>query len=72
MKEIMMPVLLMDEECRNCEFIEIQSYIKNQTWAEETCIDQEIELRCEDVRKCERLRRRYNRIKENGSSAIRR
>lgn len=72
MKEIMMPVLLMDEECRNCEFIEIQSCIKDQMWAEETCIDQNIELRCKDVKKCERLRRKYNRTKENGSSAIRR
>lgn len=72
MKEIMMPVLLMDEDCRTCEFMELESSIRNQMWAEEMCIAQEVEVRCRDVHKCERLRRKYNRTKENGTSAIRR
>lgn len=65
MKEIMMPVLLLDEGCRTCEFLEIESYIKNQMWSGEVCVNQDIEIRCKDVVKCQRLRER------NGTYAIR-
>ena len=72
MKEIMMPVLVMDEDCRNCEFLEIESSIKRQIWAEEVCIEQEMEIKCKDVHKCERLMKRGARTNGAGSSAIRR
>ena len=71
MKEIMMPVLVMDEDCRSCEFLEIESNIKSQTWAEEVCVEQELEIRCKDVYKCERLMKRDARTNGTGSSAIR-
>ena len=72
MKEIMMPVTVMDEDCWSCEFLDIESCIKRQMWAEEVCIEQELEIRCKDVHKCERLMKRAGRTTGNGTSAIRR
>ena len=71
MKEIMMPVKVMDEECRCCEFLDIESCIKYQTWANEVCVEQELEIRCKDVDKCERLMKRGARMNGNGTSANR-
>ena len=58
MKEITFPVLVLDDECRTCEFLDVRSEIKSQMWADEQVVCQEIQLKCSEVYKCRRLQKR--------------
>ena len=58
MKEIMMPVLVLDDDCRRCEFLDVHSEIKSQMWADEQVVDQDIQLKCSEVYKCRKLMKR--------------
>lgn len=59
MKEIMMPVLVIDDDCRMCEDLEIISEATSRIYANDECIDQSIRVRCSNVYKCQRLKKRF-------------
>lgn len=61
MKEITMPVLVIDEDCRTCEDLDIVSDTKTRMYADEVCISQEIQVRCSNVYKCKRLMKRLKK-----------
>ena len=61
MKEIMMPVLVLDDECRTCDELNIISECKSRIYADNDCIEQEIQIRCSDIYKCERLLKRLEK-----------
>ena len=58
MKEIMMPVLVLDDDCLKCEFLNIESEVKGRMYANEECVHQEILIKCEDVYRCRKLLKR--------------
>lgn len=58
MKEIMMPVLVLDDDCKNCEYINIESEVKGRVYANEECVHQEIVIKCVDVYRCRKLLKR--------------
>ena len=64
MKEIMMPVLVMDDECTKCEDLDIYGEVKGRLYAGEDCVHQEIQIRCRDVYKCKRLMKRLEKKNE--------
>ena len=66
MKEITFPVLVLDEECRKCDELNIVSEIKSRMYADEQCIGQEILVRCSDVYKCHRLQKRLKKEYTDG------
>ena len=61
MKEIMMPVLVLDDECRTCDELNIISECKGRIYADCACIEQEIQIRCSEIYKCERLLKRLEK-----------
>ena len=61
MKEIMMPVLIMDEDCKTCDELDVISECKMRMYADNDCVDQVIQIRCKDVYKCERLLKRLEK-----------
>lgn len=64
MKEIMMPVLVLDDECVKCEDLDIYGEVKGRVYAEADCVHQEIQIRCRDVYKCKRLLKRMEKKNE--------
>ena len=58
MKEIMMPVLVLDDDCMKCEFLNIESEVKGRMYANEECVHQEILIKCADVYRCRKLLKR--------------
>ena len=66
MKEIKMPVLVLDDDCMKCEDLDIGSQTKRQIWAEDQCISQEVVVMCSNLKKCERLMKRMERNKDAG------
>lgn len=60
MKEIMMPVLVLDEDCKKCEFMDIESEIKGKVYANEECVHTEILIKCRDVYRCRKLLKRLS------------
>ena len=55
MKEIMMPVQVLNDDCATCQFIEISSQMANQLWADDRVVNQDIVIRCSNLGMCERL-----------------
>ena len=61
MKEITFPVLVLDDDCRICEDLDIVSDTKTRMYAEDKCIDQETLVRCSNVYKCMRIQERLKK-----------
>lgn len=61
MKEIKFPVLVLDDDCRTCEDLDIVSDTKTRLYAEDKCIDQETLVRCSNVYKCMRIQERLKK-----------
>lgn len=66
MEEITFPVLVLDDECRTCDDLEIVSDIKTRIYADDVCVSQEVQVRCSNVYKCQRLMKRLR--KEGGKA----
>ena len=54
MKEITFPVLVLDDECRTCEELDIVSDMERM-YAGDECVLQETLVRCRNVYKCMRI-----------------
>ena len=61
MKEITFPVLVLDDDCRICEDLDIVSDTKTRMYAEDKCIDQETLVRCSNVYKGMRIQERLKK-----------
>ena len=64
MKEIMIPVLLLDDDCKLCDELDVISECKGRIYAGDECIEQEITIRCNNIYKCQSLLKRLE--KKNG------
>lgn len=64
MKEIMIPVLLLDDDCKLCDELDVISECKCRIYADDDCIEQEITVRCNNIYKCQRMLKRLE--KKNG------
>lgn len=53
-----MPVLVLDDDCKNCEYINIESEVKERVYANEECVHQEIVIKCVDVYRCRKMLKR--------------
>ena len=53
-----MPVLVLDDDCVKCEFLNIGSEVKARMYADEECVHQEILIKCADVYRCRKLLKR--------------
>ena len=58
MKEITFPVLVLDDECRTCEELDIISDTRTRMYAENQCISQDTLVRCNNVYRCMRIQER--------------
>ena len=58
MKEINFPVLVLDDDCKTCEELDIVSDTRTRMYAEDKCVDQDILVRCSNVYKCMRIQKR--------------
>ena len=63
MKEITFQVLVLDDECRTCEELDIVSDTRTRMYADNECISQDTLVRCSNVYKCMRIQERLNRRK---------
>ena len=61
MKEINMPVMVMDDDCLTCDLFDITSVAKTRLYAEDRCIKQEITIQCEHLKLCEKIRKRIEK-----------
>ena len=61
MKEIMFPVLLMDDDCRLCEDLDIDSSTRTRLYSGDECVYQEIIVKCANVYKCEKIKKRMEK-----------
>ena len=61
MKEIKMPVLVLDDDCMKCGDLDIGMQTKRQVWAGDELVGQEIVVMCSNLEKCERLMKRLER-----------
>lgn len=64
MKEITYPVLVLDDECRNCEELDIVSDTRTRMYAGDECVDQDTLVRCKNVYQCVKIEERLKRKKE--------
>ena len=64
MKEITFPVLVLDDECRTCEELDIVSDTRTRMYAEDQCISQDTLVRCSNVYKCVRIQERLKKKTE--------
>ena len=58
MKEITFPVLVLDDDCKTCEELDIVSDTRTRMYADDECIEQDILVRCSNVYKCMRIQKR--------------
>lgn len=58
MKKIIFSVLVLDDECRLCEDLDIVSDTKTRMYAAGECVDQNTLVRCSNVYKCMRIQKR--------------
>ena len=58
MKEITFPVLVLDDECRTCDELDIVSDTRMRMYADDKCISQDTLVRCSNVYKCMRIQKR--------------
>ena len=61
MKEIMFPVLVLDDECRICEELDIVSDTRTRMYADNYYISQDTLVRCNNVYKCMRIQERLKK-----------
>lgn len=61
MKEITFPVLVLEEECRKCEELDIVSDTRTRIYAGDQCVDQDTLVRCSNVYKCMRIQERLKK-----------
>ena len=59
MIEIKLPVKVLDEGCMTCTMLDISSVTKTRLYADEECVSQEIEISCDHLGLCEKIRKRY-------------
>ena len=57
MKEIMLPVHVIDDDCRTCEELDIVSDVQ-RLYAGSECVAQDIHLMCSNMNKCTKIRKR--------------
>ena len=58
MKEIIFPVLVLDDDCKTCEELDIVSDTRTRMYAEDKCVQQDTLVRCSNVYKCMRIQKR--------------
>ena len=61
MKEINYPVLVLDDDCRTCDELEIISETRARMYANDECVDQDILVRCSNVYKCHHIQERLKK-----------
>ncbi len=61
MKEIMFPVKVLDDDCLTCDLFDITSVAKTRLYADDRCIHQDIEIQCEHLKLCEKIRKRMEK-----------
>ncbi len=61
MKEVTFPVLVMDDDCRLCEDLDIVSDTRARMYAGNECIEQDTMVRCSNVYKCMRIQDRLKK-----------
>jgi len=61
MKEVTFPVLVMDDDCRLCEDLDIVSDTRTRMYAGNECIEQDTMVRCSNVYKCTRIQDRLKK-----------
>ena len=61
MKEITFPVLVLDDECRLCEELDIISETKTRMYADGECVSQDTLVRCSNVYRCMRIQERLQK-----------
>ncbi len=69
MKEITFPVLVLDDDCRICEDLDIVSDTKTRMYEEDKCIYQETLVRCSNVYKCMRVQERIKKRDDGAREA---
>ena len=60
MKEIMFPVLVLDDDCRICEDLDIV-YDTETMYAEDECTYNDMQIRCSNVYKCVKIQERLKK-----------
>ena len=58
MKEIIFPVLVLDDDCKTCEELDIVSNTRTRMYADDECVEQDTLVRCSNVYKCMRIQKR--------------
>ena len=58
MKEIMFPVLVLDDDCKTCEELDVVSDTRTRYYAEDICVDQDTLIRCSNVYRCMKIQKR--------------
>ena len=58
MKEIIFPVLVLDDDCKTCEELDIVSDTRTRMYVEDKCVQQDTLVRCSNVYKCMRIQKR--------------
>lgn len=61
MKEITFPVLVLNDDCRQCEDLDIVSFNKSRIYADNECVTQETQVRCANVYRCKRIQERLQK-----------
>lgn len=64
MKEITFPVLVLDDDCRICEELDIVSDIRTRMYADDELVSQDTLVRCSNVYKCMRIQERLRKKEE--------
>ena len=54
MKEILFPVIVLDDDCRTCEELDIVSCVR-RLYAGGKCIGNDVQLSCHNVYKCMKM-----------------
>ena len=54
LKEILFPVIVLDDDCKTCEELDIVSSCE-RLYAGEQCISQDTQVRCRNVYKCMKM-----------------
>lgn len=64
MKEITFPVLVLDDDCRTCEELDIVSDTRTRMYADNECISQDTLVRCSNVYRCMKIQKRLENRRE--------
>lgn len=61
MKELTFKVLVLDENCKTCEELDIVSDTRTRMYADDQCVKQDTLVRCSNVYKCMRIQERLKK-----------